>query len=521
MKQIKYIILSLILSFSILTSVNASQISDSKSTIINGIWAPDSGATLTRADTFNFFSDYYLNDLAKSYKYINLNFTDVKKWTRVYESLQKLVYLDLIDNKSVKIRPTSKISSYNFYFLSEKVLWEKIIEESEISSLKNTSSNLLDMYVVKQLIENKKSDNNNINLNNDSLQNQKAIFDDVYNTILSRHYNKANINSTDMMYSAIQWLAAWSKDKFTTYFPPVEKKQFNEMLSWEYDWIWAYVDMVKPWEFIIVSPLSGSPAEKAGLKANDIITKIDDFEITADTTSNEAVSKIKWLAGTKVKLSITRWNDKLIIEVERAKITLKDVEGKSLSSDTYYMNIRIFGDNVTSDFKTSLDDLKTKTSTTKLIIDLRNDPGWYLDSVADILSYFVPAWKNVAVVKYQWLTQDYISKWYSDYDFSKIKIVLLVNAWSASASEIMAGTLKDYYPNLNLVWEKTYGKWSVQTIKTYFDWSSLKYTIAHWFTWKTETGIDWTWIKPDIEIKLDETQMKNWIDNQLEKAKSL
>jgi carboxyl-terminal processing protease len=85
----------------------------------------------------------------------------------------------------------------------------------------------------------------------------------------------------------------------------------------------------------------------------------------------------------------------------------------------------------------------------------------------------------------------------------------------------MAGTLKDYYPNLTLVWEKTYGKWSVQTIKTYFDWSSLKYTIAHWFTGKTETWIDQIGIKPDVEIKLDETLMKSWTDNQLEKAKSL
>ncbi|MDD5213693.1 MAG: S41 family peptidase [Candidatus Gracilibacteria bacterium] len=521
MKQIKYIILSLIISLSILTSVNASQIDDLKSTVIKEVGVSDSGTTLTRADAFNFFSDYYLTDLAKSYKYINLNFKDVKKGTRTYESLQKLVYLDLIDNKSVKINPTYKISAYNFYFLSEKTLGEKIIDQSEVNKLRNNSANLVDMYIVKQLIEDKKNTDNTINLNSDALQNQKAIFDDVYNTILSRHYNKANINSTDMMYSAIQGLAAGSKDKFTTYFPPVEKKQFNEMLSGEYDGIGAYVDMVKPGEFRIISPLSGSPAEKAGIKANDIVTKIDNFEITTDTTSDEAVSKIKGLAGTKVKLTIVRGTDTLVIEVERAKITLKDVEGKSLSDDTYYMNIRIFGDNVTSDFKTSLNDLKTKTNTRKLIIDLRNDPGGYLDSVADILSYFVPAGENVAVVKYQGITQNYMSKGYTDYDFSKLKIVLLVNGGSASASEIMAGTLKDYYPNLNLVGEKTYGKGSVQTIKTYFDGSSLKYTIAHWFTGKTETGIDQIGIKPDIEIKLDETLMKSGTDNQLEKAKSL
>ena len=185
------------------------------------------------------------------------------------------------------------------------------------------------------------------------------------------------------------------------------------------------------------------------------------------------------------------------------------------------MNLRMFGDHVVSDFKKTLEDMKNKTNTKKLIIDLRNNPGWYLDSVSEILSYFVPAWEPVAVVKYKNYNQDYKSLWYTDYDFSKLKIVILVNWWSASASEIMAGTLKDYFPNIPLIWEKTYWKWSVQTIKTYYDWSSLKYTIAKWFTWKTQIWIDWTWIKVDKEVILDWEKIKTWVDNQLEEARNL
>lgn len=520
MMKIKYIIISLILSLSLLNFANASLISDTKTEVLKTVSSEDLKTNLTRADFFNFFSEYYLVNLPKSYKYISLKFSDVKTSDTLYIPLQKLVYIDALDNKKIKISSKKNITTYWFYSFAEKVLWEKLIESNEINSLKSTYANLVDLYTLKTLIEKIKAKNEAVIVPEQELT-QKAIFDDVYNTIISSHYNNDNISKTDMMYSAIEWLATWTKDKFTTYFPPVQKKQFSESLSWEYEWIWAYVDMTKPWEFKIVSPLSGSPAEKAWLKAQDIITKIDNFEITKDTTSDEAVSKMKWTAGTIVSLTIKRWNDTLIIKVTRAKVTLKDVEWKSLSDEIYYMNLRMFGDHVVSDFKKTLEDMKTKTNTKKLIIDLRNNPGWYLDSVSEILSYFVPAWEPVAVVKYKNYNQDYKSLWYTDYDFSKLKIVILVNWWSASASEIMAGTLKDYFPNITLIWEKTYWKWSVQTIKTYYDWSSLKYTIAKWFTWKTQIWIDWTWIKVDKEVILDSEKIKTWVDNQLEEAKNL
>lgn len=516
MKQIKYIILSLILAFSLIEITNASLIEDTKTEVLKTVSIDDSKSKITRADSFNFFSEYYLLSLPKSYKYINIAYRDVKKWTQLYESMQKLVYIDVIENKNTKLVPWIEISAYWFYSFAEKVLWEKIIELNEVKKLKSNYASLIDLYVLRLLID-QKNDEKNIKVE----LNQKTIFEDVYNTIIQNHYNKETISSNDMMYSAIEWLAQWTKDKFTTYFPPVEKKQFSDTLAWEYEWIWAYVDMLKAWEFRIISPLSWSPAEKSWLKANDIIKKIDDFEITTDTTTDEAVSKIKWKAGTYVSLKILRWNETLIINVKREKIVLKDVEWKSLSDEIYYMNIRMFWDNVISDFETSLEDLKSKTKTQKLIIDLRNNPWGYLDSVSEILSYFVKSWENVAIVKYRNYTQNYKSKWYNDYDFTKLKIIILQNEWTASASEIMIGTLKDYLDNVTLLWEKTYGKWSVQTIKTYYDWSSLKYTIAKWFTWKTETGIDWIWIKADKELKFDEDKKKSWVDNQLEEAKKL
>ena len=194
------------------------------------------------------------------------------------------------------------------------------------------------------------------------------------------------------------------------------------------------------------------------------------------------------------------------VEITRAKVTIKDVEYKKINNETFYIQIKVFGDNVFTQFSESLQALNKETWIKKVVFDLRNNPGWYLDKVADMLSMFVDKWNPVAIVDSQDWENIYASVWYKTLDLNNYKVYILQNSWSASASEIMIWTLKDYFPDITLVWEKTYWKWSVQTIKSYIDWSSFKYTIAKWFTWKTKTWIDKVWIKPDIELKQDETK---------------
>ena len=142
--------------------------------------------------------------------------------------------------------------------------------------------------------------------------------------------------------------------------------------------------------------------------------------------------------------------------------------------------------------------------------------------VSKMLWYFLEEWETTAVIKYSNNTKKLYSKWYDLVDFSKYKIVLLQNSGTASASEIMIGTIKDYYPETEIIWEKSYWKWSVQTLKNYSDGSTIKYTIAKWFTWLTETGIDGVWITPTVELEFDiDAYKKNKTDNQLEKARTI
>jgi len=490
---------------------------------------------LNRTEIFKFLSDFYDKKTPETYKYIKLNFIDINKNDEIYTYLQKLVYLDLIKNSNTKILKNSSLNAYTFYALSSKILKLDNIKLNEVVLSKDRNSNLTykqillnkttkssDLINVKSYFVNNWIKLDNIFWENKKIKQEKLIFEDVYNTLIMSHYDSSNINKVNIIRSAIEWLTKWVWDKFSVYFPPVETKDFYASLNWEYEWIWSYVDMEIPWVLKILSPIPWSPSEKAWLKWWDLIIKVNQKEIKKENSLKEVVSWIKWKAGTTVTLTIKRWNKIFDVDVKRAKIVIKDVEYKLLNNKTYLIKIKSFWEKVSINFKKAILDMKKYTNVKKVIIDLRNNWWWYLWQVSDMLSYFVPKWEQTAIVKYKSWSKWYNSAWYSDIDFSKYEIILLENSWTASASEIMIWTIKDYFPNSIIIWENSYGKWSVQTIKSYIDWSSLKYTIAKWFTWKKEIWIDWVWIKPDIEVVFDiEKFKKNWYDNQLEKAKNI
>jgi carboxyl-terminal processing protease len=155
----------------------------------------------------------------------------------------------------------------------------------------------------------------------------------------------------------------------------------------------------------------------------------------------------------------------------------------------------------------------------KIIFDLRNNPGGYLSEVSTMLSYFIDEWSPTAIIDYGSRELEYSSVGYDLIDFSNYELIFIQNGGSASASEIMVGSVKDYYADAVIIGEQSYGKWSVQSLKTYNDGSTLKFTSAKWFTGNTKQGIDGVGITPDIELEFDSERWKTFKkDNQLEKA---
>lgn len=467
-------------------------------------------------EVFIFLWKFILKDINEKYKKIELKYENINKWTDLYESLQKLVYLDIIKNTNFNFEKNDFLKKSIF-----TIIFNRIDEDFDLSYLSS------DWYITKEELiqvfhkyeeKIKKEENEKQKLLD--LEKQKMeIFNDVYKTLLNDHYEKDKISKIELLDEAIIWLTKWSWDQFTTYFPPAKNKDFMWDLQWKFYGIWAYVEMQEPWILKIISPISGSPADEAWLKAGDIVVKVNEKTITKDMSLEEAVSYIKWEKWTKVTLTIYRDQKLLEIEVTRDEITLKDVEYKVLDEEFFYIKTRMFWDNIYSEFKEALTALSEKKEVKKIIIDLRNNPGWYLDKVNKILWMFIKKWETVSIIDYQTYEIKYSSNWYNQVvDLNDYDVYILTNEWTASASEILTGTLKDYFPNIKIIWKKTYWKWSVQTIKQYKDWSSVKYTIAHWYTWKSRTWINEIWIEPDIEVEYEkiwetDSQLKYILDN--------
>jgi len=462
-----------------------------------------------------------------NYKKINLKITGANPWTPFYRSIQKMVKVWALPNSSYYLNANKELSAYTYYRLAEKIYDINLIQASQISTLKNRLVNQKDITSLNKIFSVKEekpqiSELSQEKSTSELLELKKEIFIDVQKTLLESHYDKNELDEIKLIEAATIGLTKWTDDRFTTYFPPTENKTFMETLEWKFEWIWSYVEMQEPWILRIVTPIAGSPSEKAWLKWGDQITHADGKEITVNTSIWEAISWVKWPKWTAVVLTILRWSQVLEISVIRDTIIIKNVEHKSLNSSTYYIKLVSFGDGISSEFEDALAWLKKQKLTNKLIIDLRNNPGWYLYEVSDMLSHFVPKNEKTVVVKYLEWNKNYYSKWYDWIDFNKYDIIILQNSWSASAAEIMAWTIKDYIPDATIIWTQSYGKWSVQAIKPYPDGSSLKYTIAKWFTWKYVRWIDGIWIPVDIELEFDFDEFKkSKKDNQLERAKTI
>lgn len=342
-----------------------------------------------------------------------------------------------------------------------------------------------------------------------------TTFWEVYDEVKKNYYSFEWIKNEELVNGMIKWMVESLWDKHSEFMNIEEQKQFEDMLSWDFEWIGAVVE-TNEIGVIVERLISGSPAKNAWVLSWDIIIKANGEELKG-LSLYEAVGKIKGPAGTKVMLTIIRgWeNDIIEKEVTRDKIKIPSVNTEYLDDGKiWYIALNMFWDTTDLEFKSALADVKSK-NVEGLIIDLRDNGGWYLQSAVQILSHFVENNKTLVQTKYRnsFMNQKYIS--INDGEIFDKKIVIIINWNSASASEITAWALSDYGKAI-IVWEKSYWKGSVQepyTVKN----GLLKLTIARWFT-PNGTSIEENGITPDIEIKFTKEDFDNKYDRQKEEA---
>ncbi|MBN2257247.1 MAG: S41 family peptidase [Anaerolineaceae bacterium] len=332
--------------------------------------------------------------------------------------------------------------------------------------------------------------------------------------IVHEDYVDQPVDDILMMQGSIRGMLEALDDPHTSYMDPEIYKLEEQSLQGEYEGIGAYIDTSG--EYVeIISPITGSPAEAAGLRAGDLIVGLDGEDLTG--VSGDVVhSMILGPAGTDVTLTIQRESleKPFDVTITRAKIIVPSVESKMLEDDLAYVRINIFGEDTTRDLRRQLRDL-LKNNPRGMILDLRGNGGGYLDTSIEVVSEFV----GEGVVVYE----EYGDGQRYSYDAepgglaTEIPLVVLVDEGTASASEITAGAIQDYERGI-LVGTTTYGKGSVQNwLPLVNDQGAIRVTIARWLT-PDGRQINDIGIQPDYVVEFSEEDIENQNDVQMEKA---
>lgn len=303
-------------------------------------------------------------------------------------------------------------------------------------------------------------------------------------------------------------------DPYSVYYNEEETKALNETTQGEYQGIGAVLTEDADTGIVtIVQVYKDSPAEKAGVKANDILYKVDDTEMTG-LDLNKVVTYIKGDKGTKVKLTVIRGDDKEQLELTatRDKIEAQTVSHKMLEDNIGYIQVTEFDSVTTDQYKSALDDLENQ-GMTGLVVDLRNNPGGNVSTVCDMLDMMLPEGLIVYTQDKDGNKETATSD--EEHQFTK-PLVVLMNGNSASASEIYAGAIQDYGIG-KIVGTQSYGKGVVQQIFDLGDGTSVKLTIADYYTPKGR-NINGKGITPDVEVEYQADESNPDADNQLDKA---
>lgn len=322
-------------------------------------------------------------------------------------------------------------------------------------------------------------------------------------------------NIQKLLYGAIDGMVKSLEDPYTVFFTPDETKKFLEEVKGTFEGVGLEVGIKKK-QLQVIAPLENTPAQEAGLRPGDKILKINDV-FTDDLTIEEAVGLIRGPKDTEVVLMIFRenWEKPKEIKIKRTIIKIPSLKWELKEKEIAYVKIYQFSEKAGFDFRVAAFEI-LKSPAKKIILDLRNNPGGYLDKVQELAGWFLEKGQVVAIEDFD---NDKERKKYKASGFSSFvnyPIVVLINEGSASGAEILAGALRDNR-GVKLIGEKTFGKGSVQELVDLKEKSSLKITIAKWLTPSGESITD-KGLEPNIKVKMTEEDYEQDKDPQLEKA---
>ena len=334
----------------------------------------------------------------------------------------------------------------------------------------------------------------------------------TYQELIANYDGK--LDTQKLIYGANRGLVEAAGDPHTAYMDPDETKEFDKSLSGQIGGgIGAEIGLRnnKP---TIIKPLENSPAQKAGIKAGEVIVKVND-EASSDWSVEKVVSKIRGEVGTSVKLTLLSGSQTREVSVVRQNIVSPAVESE-IDGEIGILKVNRFGDDTVSLARKYASEFVEK-GVKKVILDLRNNPGGTVGAAQGLLGIWLD--NQIAMTERRGPEIVKTLRTTGTPILGNMKTVVLINGNSASASEITAGALREY-GKATLVGQKSYGKGSVQIVLGLPGGSQMKVTEARWYTPKGK-NIDKTGIEPDVKVDLSSDDVNNNVDPQMDKAKSL
>lgn len=345
------------------------------------------------------------------------------------------------------------------------------------------------------------------------------LFTKVIDT-LNRKFIGEDLNEQQVLYGAIKGAVSAAGDPYTEFFTPEELADFRTELKGSFEGIGAELGK-RDGVLIVVAPIDGSPAQKAGVRAGDAIIRVDG-QVATSWSVEEAVKNIRGAKGTSVKLSLARQGETAPVEITivRDTIAIKSVKWEMKTTEggkkVGYIKISRFGDDTNDLFSQAAKELKNQGATA-IVLDLRNNPGGYLDSAVEVASHWLA--KGTLVLTEEKSESDSVKYQSLGYGtLTGMPTIVLHNSGSASAAEILAGALRDQKAAQTLG-EQSFGKGSVQEIVPLQGGGGLKVTIAKWVT-PGGQNLNEAGLVPDFEVKMSADDYTNERDPQLEEALS-
>lgn len=341
----------------------------------------------------------------------------------------------------------------------------------------------------------------------------------VWNTLNEKYPGASQITNQNRVYGAISGLVGSLNDPYSVFFPPEETKAFEEEIAGNFDGIGMEVGM-KDKVLTVIAPLKDTPAYRADIKSGDKILKIDE-KITTGLSVEEAIKLIRGAKGTPVTLTILRegLQQPKEITIIRDTINIPTLDTEKRADGIFVIKLYSFSANSANLFRDAIKQF-IDSGSDKLLLDLRGNPGGYLDAAVDMASWFLRGGKIIVTEDYgnNQTAEIFRSKGYDIFN-DKLKFAILIDGGSASASEILAGAMQDH-GRAKLVGSKSFGKGSVQEVVKITSDTILKITVAKWLT-PNGTSISEKGLTPDYPVELTQKDLDTKKDPQLKKAVEL